>query len=195
MRIRIDRTFEIPVSTIITVVLAIALISVTIFFLAHPTQIVTSTQVVYSAAESPSESKSQEISVTSVVTPAYPSAITYTVSFATTSGGHYCVYTTAGQSLYFKNYEAWNNQIPRDTYTADIVGMDGSAYLVENSVRISTGRYSGSWDEYNREDYTWNVNRDTRYSKPKYSDAGDGMCWQTDLGQAAIMKVPCRDVV
>lgn len=67
----------------------------------------------------------------------YPSVITFTVLSATTSNGHYSAYTTNGQTIYCANYNEWNDLYPQGVYVADVTGVDGTAYMVQNVVLIS----------------------------------------------------------
>lgn len=107
----------------------------------------------------------------------YPSVLTFTVLSTTTSLGRYQVLTTNGNILYFNDYTTWNEMRPRSTYTATLVGTEGSAYQVGTVVLISNpyDYYSGnyyygsgnyyydSYDNYYGYDYH---NNDYYYNRP-----------------------------
>lgn len=90
-----------------------------------------------------------------VSAPTYPSVLTFTVLSTTTSNGKYQVTTTSGNILYFADYGLWDSMIPRATYTATLVGMDGIAYEVGSVVRISNppDYYPASYYSYYDQSY------------------------------------------
>lgn len=101
-----------------------------------------------------------------VTTISYPSVLTFTVLSTTTSTGRYQVLTTSGNILYFSDYATWNEMRPQGSYTATLVGMEGSAYQVGSVVMISSpynnyyGNYYGN-QYYNDGYYGRSIIRDT----------------------------------
>lgn len=87
-----------------------------------------------------------------VTTIAYPSVLTFTALTTTTSTGRYQVTTTNGNILYFPDYYTWNQIEPRGTYTATLVGMEGSAYQVGTVIMISSP-YNYYGDSYGNSYY------------------------------------------
>jgi hypothetical protein len=123
---------------------------------------------------------------TVVPIPSYPSAITFTVLSTTTSSGRYQILTTAGQILYCNNYYAWNGIEPQDSYTATVMGTDGSAYIISDPILIaqhySSVNYENNYPQY----YSHNG----RY----YQTDGrtiDEVSWKQAQGERLIYKRPC----
>lgn len=114
-----------------------------------------------------------------ITAPAYPSVLTFVVLSATTSNGKYQVTTTSGNMLYFLDYATWSVIRPRATYTATLVGMEGSAYQVGtvNLLRspidyyynsLNTYYYGSSTPYYYDEPYDYNYDRSNYYSGTDY---------------------------
>jgi|WetSurMetagenome_2_1015567.scaffolds.fasta_scaffold86676_2 hypothetical protein len=99
----------------------------------------------------------------------YPSVLTFTVLSTTTSTGRYQVLTTSGNILYFSDYETWNRMRPQGAYTATLVGMEGSAYLVGEVTTISApyDYYNTNYYGYNNYGYNYNNYYD---NQPYYRD-------------------------
>jgi hypothetical protein len=90
------------------------------------------------------------------VMPTYPSVVTFTVLSTTTSTGYYQVLTTAGQILILPDYTTWDYVRPQYTYTANVVGMSGSAYYINNVVLISHPVYRYRYPQEYPVYYEWN---------------------------------------
>ena len=82
------------------------------------------------------------VTPTPLPTSSYPSVLTFTVLSTTTSTGHYQIKTTAGQVLYCSDYYVWNGFSPGNTYTADIDGTEGEAYLISKAVFIGGNEHN-----------------------------------------------------
>jgi hypothetical protein len=102
---------------------------------------------VYRSESTPSATAIAPTPTTPAPTPAYPTTLTYTVLSMTTSGGHYQIYTMAGQTLYCANYYDYNAQYPRFVYTATVTGMDGSAYIITTPTTVAYAYETSSYEE------------------------------------------------
>jgi hypothetical protein len=118
--------------------------------------------------------------------PSYPSVITYTVLSTTMSSGHYQVTTTTGQILYCVDYADWISHDPRDTFTASVTGMDGTAYLISSPTLIYQHYdYTQYYDTYGVRYYEYN---DQYWQCDRYSC--DPVTWKQARGERIIYAKP-----
>jgi hypothetical protein len=101
--------------------------------------------------------------LTPVPTPAYPSVLTFTVLSTTVSSGHYQAYTTTGQTLYFADYSTWDSLWPQYTYIGNVVGMDGSAYVISSVIFMN-----GPQNSYQQ--YPYDYSQCGYWMSPNYCD-------------------------
>jgi hypothetical protein len=76
--------------------------------------------------------------VVPIVVPAsvYPTVIEFTVLSTTVAYGHYSVYTTTGQTLYLSDFYSWNSLLPRNTYTATVIGTEANGALDVSMIHL-----------------------------------------------------------
>lgn len=129
--------------------------------------------------------------VTPIPTPSYPSVLTYTVLSMTTSSGHYQILTTAGNIIYCQNYYDYNLHDLQNAYTANIIGTDGSAYIISSPVLIAQHyRYYEPRDYYNSVRFYHYGNHYYQESRGKV----DEVSWKVVRGEPVIEGYPQNDI-
>jgi hypothetical protein len=121
----------------------------------------------------------------------YPTVLTFTALSTTTANGRYQITTTQGQILYISDYTTWNAIELQATYTATIVGMDGSAYDV-GEINLINRRYQ-YWQNYNYNDGVKYYRYLDNYYQCDYNSC-DHVSWKQASGERVIEGYPPRGV-